>query len=90
MMLKVYIDRQQVGEVETVKDFLDRYYKRDRYTGRGEDYAAVLVKSHGDDLQKNGYDLISHHDSKIGEMVYLIGDRFPSWWVDMESVICAA
>ena len=83
-MLAVYIDRQKIGEVETVKDFLDCYYKRDRYTGRGDDYAAVLLRSHEDDLQRNGYDLISQHDSRIGDPVYLIGDRFPSWWNNPE------
>ncbi len=61
-----------VTDVSTVKEFLDKYYRPDRYTGRGAEYAAVLVKSHEDNCKRWGYDLISHHDSKTGEVVYFI------------------
>ena len=32
----------RIVKAKSVKDYLERYYKRDRYTGRGKEYAAVL------------------------------------------------
>jgi len=54
---------------ESVEDFLDRYYKPDRFRGRGDDYAQTLIESHQSDLEQNGYDIISHHDSITGRIV---------------------
>ena len=53
----------------SVEDFLNRYYKPDRFHGRGADYAAALIASHIKDYQDYGYDFISHHDSVTGEIV---------------------
>ncbi len=60
-------------EAESVEDFLHRYYKPDRYTGRGLEYAAILLASHQADFEKDGYDIISHHDSVTGRVVAYFG-----------------
>lgn len=61
-------------QADSVKDFLERYYKPDRYRGRGEEYAASLLASHEARYQAYGYDLISRHDSVTGQAVYF-GNR---------------
>lgn len=58
---------------DSVADFLERYYKRARYHGRGEEYAAALLESHQRDFDEYGYDLISQHDSVTGEVVTYFG-----------------
>lgn len=63
----------KVTDVKTVAEFLDRYYRKDRYTGRGEEYAAVLLKSHEDDFKEWGVDWISKHESLTGEVVAFYG-----------------
>ena len=58
---------------DSVADFLDRYYKPDRYRGRGDDYAAVLLASHERDFAQQGYDIISRWDSVTGQVVAFFG-----------------
>lgn len=68
-------------EAASVADFLDRYYRPDRYRGRGEEYAAGLLASHQQDFAKHGYDLISRHDSVTGQAVAYFGmteDGYPT------------
>lgn len=65
------------AEAASVADFLDRYYKPDRYRGRGEEYAAGLLASHQQDFAKHGYDLISRHDSVTGQAVAYFGAVIP-------------
>ena len=60
------------AEGMTIKEFLDKYYKADRYTGRGKEYADSLTKSHQEHMDKNGFDIISHHDSKLGITCFLL------------------
>lgn len=62
-------------EAESVADFLAHYYKPERYTGRGEDYAACLLASHEQDFTNEGYDFISHHDSITGRTVSFYGGQ---------------
>ena len=62
-----------VSDVATVKEFCDKYYKRERYTGRGEDYAAVCLASHEEDMQTQGWTILSHHESATGEIVAFFG-----------------
>jgi len=71
---EVFKDRK-VTDVKTVAEFLDRYYRKDRYIGRGEDYAAYLLKSNEDDFKAYGVDWISRHDSLTGEVVAFYGDE---------------
>jgi hypothetical protein len=56
-------------QAASVADFLDRYYKHDRYRGRGADYAAAVLASHQRDFERDGYDIISRHESVTGEVV---------------------
>lgn len=56
-----------------VADFLARYYKADRYTGRGDDYAAALLQSYEERFEADGFVIISHHDSRSGEIVSYYG-----------------
>jgi len=58
---------------DSVDDFLNRYYKRDRYTGRGPEYAACLLKSYTEEFEEYGFCFISHHDSNTGEVVAFYG-----------------
>ena len=58
-----------VTDVKTIQDFLNRYYKHDRYKGRGEKYAVCLLASHTETLEEHGVDWISHHDSNTGTVV---------------------
>ncbi len=60
-------------EADSVEDFLNRYYKPTRYTGRGKAYAKGLLKSHQQAFEKYGYDIISRHDSMRGEVVAYFG-----------------
>lgn len=65
---------------QTTKEFLGTYYRPERYTGRGEAYAASLLASRDADYNEKGYDLISRHDSVRGVVVWRIGDApLPDW-----------
>lgn len=57
-------------EAKNLDDFLDTYYKHDRYKGRGADYAAAIRQSAQGYIDKHGYTMISHHDNVTGDMVY--------------------
>ena len=61
--------RKYQVQATSIEDFMLRYYKPDRYHGRGADYAAVLLQSHRECLRRDGVDIISHHDSVTGEVV---------------------
>ena len=58
---------------DSVEDFLNKYYKRDRYTGRGPEYAACLLASYKKDFEDDGFCMTSHHDSNTGEVVAFYG-----------------
>ena len=62
-----------VTDVKTVAEFLERYYKRNRYAGRGKEYAVCLLKSHEESFKNHGVDWISHHDSNTGDIVSFYG-----------------
>lgn len=64
----------KVDDVKTVSEFLDKYYKHDRYKGRGEEYAAVILNSHEEDFKRFGMDWISRHESRTGEVVAFYPD----------------
>ena len=56
-------------EAESVKDYLDKYYKKARYIGRGAAYAAALLKSYEAEYEKFGYVCTSLHDNVTGECI---------------------
>lgn len=60
-------------DAASVEDFLSRYYKSSRYTGRGPEYAECLLTSYKKQLQQDGFTFISHHDSVTGEVVAFYG-----------------
>jgi hypothetical protein len=45
-------------------------YKHERLGGRGAEYEAAIREYRRKDFIKDGYDLISRHESKTGEAVY--------------------
>jgi len=77
------MDRHELGQLfrkdavkaKSVSDFLDRYYKPDRYKGRGAEYAAALLASYREDVARDGWVIISHHDSRTGEVVAYFEDE---------------
>lgn len=56
-------------KAKSVKHFLEKYYRPDRYHERGEEYAKVLLASHELHFERYGYDIISRHDSVTGKVV---------------------
>jgi len=56
-------------QAESVEDFLNKYYKHDRFRGRGEEYTDVLIKSYQEEFDRRGFTFISQHDSNTGRMV---------------------
>lgn len=62
-------------QAESVTDFLARYYKPERYTGRGAEYAAVMLASHEMDYKSDGYTIISKFDSVTGDVVSYWGPQ---------------
>lgn len=63
----------QVTDVSTVREFVETYYKNSRLRGRGDDYAESVIASHEAYFEKHGYDLISRHESRMGELVSFFG-----------------
>jgi hypothetical protein len=71
------VNRKDLGELfrrdavraRSVSDFLDRYYKPDRYRGRGADYAASVLAYHQEAVEHDGWTMISHHESVTGKVV---------------------
>jgi len=59
----------KIVQATSIQDYLDKYYKRDRYTGRGEEYAKVLLTSYQEEYAARGYICTSHHDNVTGEMI---------------------
>ncbi len=69
---------QYVVEAASVADFLSRYYKAERYTGRNkatgwdDDYAADLLADYEADFARDGWIFIGEHDSATGRIVSLM------------------
>lgn len=68
---------KQITDVKTIKDLLEKYYKQERYTGRGQEYADVVLNSHTKDLAEQGYTIISRHECVLGEAVFF--GKKPEW-----------
>ena len=56
-----------------IADFLDTYYRHDRYKGRGEEYAAAVLSSAQRYFEQHGHTLISRHDNTLGQAVWYYG-----------------
>lgn len=66
-----------VNDVTSVAEFLAKYYKPERYTGRGEEYARLLFENDQREYETTGYTSISHFDSVTGEFLFF--GILPSW-----------
>ena len=53
-------------EADSVEDFLKKYYKPERYTDRGKEYAQHLLQKYKKELNEQGYCFISAHDCVMG------------------------
>ena len=69
---------QYAVEAASVADFMARWYKTDRYTGRNkttgwdDDYASGLLASYEAAFAKDGYISIGEHESVTGRIVSLM------------------
>jgi len=59
----------RIVKAKSVEDYLERYYKRGRYTGRGKENEMALLESYQNDYANDGYVCTSHHDNVIGEFI---------------------
>lgn len=53
----------------SLEEFCNTYYKKNRYSDRGVDYVLSCLESHVEHLDKYGYTFITSHDSVTGEIV---------------------
>jgi hypothetical protein len=60
-------------EANSVEDFHNKYHKESRYTDRGKEYMECVIKTSYEELEKDGFTFITHHDSKTGETVSYYG-----------------
>lgn len=60
--------REHAKEANSVADFLNKYYRGDRYIGRGKEYADVLLAHYEQDFKNDGFVWISKHDSTTGQI----------------------
>jgi len=61
--------RRYAVPAPSVRDFLERFYKPERFHGRGAAYAEGLIRSYEDEVREQGYTFISRHDCVSGELV---------------------
>lgn len=59
--------------------FLSSHYKHERFAGRDNrdgwgDYSATVTRNRLADLARQGWDLISRHESRTGEIVIFSAD----------------
>ena len=52
----------RIVEADSVEDYLNRYYKKDRMT-------PTLVETYKEELERYGYVSTSHHDNVTGEFI---------------------
>ena len=60
-MLPEYLKRRAV-KADSVKDYLDKYYRKDRMT-------PTMLESYEEELATKGYVMTSHHDNITGEII---------------------
>jgi len=61
-------------KAKNIEDFLNRYYRPERFHGRGEEYAQAVIKSAKEHFAEFGYDIITHHSSVTGQTVSFFGN----------------
>ena len=60
----------KIVEADSVADYLDRYYKKDRMT-------PTLLSTYERELERDGYVCTSHHDNVTGE--FICWPKLPRW-----------
>lgn len=65
----------KVNDVKTLPEFLNRYYKPDRYKGRGAEYAAAVLATHVENFKVHGVSWISKYGYIAGEVVSFYSDQ---------------
>ena len=58
-----------VNDVTSVEEFLKRYYKKDRYEGRGPEYAQLILANCKKEFEEQGVTYMSRFESITGEVV---------------------
>lgn len=66
--------KYSVNDVNTVEEFCKKYYKYDRFTGRGSDYMNCVIESNKNDLEEDGICFITKNDSITGGTVSFINE----------------
>ena len=62
-------------EADSIEDYLNRYYRPDRYRMRGDEYAAGLLRSYQKTFKKFGYVITSKHDNITGHIIAWLGPK---------------
>ncbi len=66
----------QVRDVSSIIEFIDRYYKKERINSSLKDYPdykKTLIKHHSEHLKILGYTLVSRHDNITGQPIIYRG-----------------
>ena len=61
---------------DSVEDFLERYYKHERYKGRGEEVRKNKLLSYKKQFIERGFCSCSHHDNVTGRFITFYGKNF--------------
>ncbi len=69
MKIPDWIESALVTDCKTIEEFAHKYYKPDRFTGRGVDYVDCCLKSHRKSIEELGYTCLSHHDKVTGRFI---------------------
>lgn len=59
----------QVNDVDSLEEFNLKYYKPERYKEQGIGYMQTVLSSQRKAIDKQGYTIISKHDSITGRVV---------------------
>jgi len=69
------MDKVYAEGVNSVVEFLDKYYKPSRFRLRGEEYANAVIKSAEEEIKNYGCTLASRHESNLGVAVWYYPDK---------------
>jgi len=65
--------KKYMVQAESVKDFCEKYHRRDAYHDRGAEYMDVDLQSHIKELEQDGYTIIPKGSSVTGDTVTYYG-----------------
>ena len=70
--IPAWVTDSLVTDCETVEEFAHKYYKPDRFTGRGQEYVNCCLESHKQSIQDEGFTCLSHHDNVTGRFIAFV------------------